>query len=99
MAESFKVVYAHERAIREAIERLAFIVPPKCAGQIVEHAYACDADYVYERETDRSIAPGRKGRVVFRVYDHPENEQEGDWAPWNGEHRFGDLVATIPDWR
>ena len=83
---------ANEQKIKEAIEGLTFHVPPRCQGQIVEYAYACDADLVYVRVRDRS-----DGRVEYRCYEHDEGEA-GDWQPWNVEPNYGEHIITIPDW-
>jgi hypothetical protein len=83
---------ANIAAIKSSIKsgELKFHVPPVCQGQIVERAFACDGDFIYEKITDKS---DRSVTVV--VYDHPEDANEGSFEPWNSEPDCGDEVARI----
>jgi hypothetical protein len=83
----------NEKAIREAFHDLKFIVPPMCQGQMVEYAYACDADLIYVKIFDRSDRT-----LKYSIHEHPENAKEGDWEPWNRTPAVGDHVITLPDW-
>jgi hypothetical protein len=75
-------------ALRKSVTDLTFHVPPACQGQIVEYAYACDADHVYEKITDRSDRS-----VKFIAYEHAEGDEP--FEPWNHEPNFGDEVARF----
>lgn len=57
-------------------DRIAWIVPPRCQGQIVERAYALVEEVEWRRTTDRS-----DGSVS---YERREGEY-GSWEPWNRE--------------
>jgi hypothetical protein len=67
----------------DQLAKLTYTVPPENQGQIVEVAYAVDAqaDLVVKRTADQSFAPGFPERVVFEVAD--VDEIEGDFEPWN----------------
>lgn len=67
---------------------LSFRVPPESQGQIVEHAWACDADYIYERVFDRS---DRTTMIV--VWEHPADGSP--FEPWNREPSTGDEVTRV----
>lgn len=69
----------------QIINELTFTVPPECQGQIVEYAYAIDA----ERE-----------EITCRCYDAsdrsttysvtPLDNLVGEFEPWNCRPRFAD---------
>lgn len=76
--------------VRTAIEDVKFTTPPVNQGQIVTVSYGCDADYIYERAYDAS---DRSESVT--VYEHPEDMEEGEFQPWNGEPRLGEKVGSV----
>ena len=66
-----------------------FLVPPECAGQMVELAYASCSDGIVRRVTDRS---DRETRYEWADWD----DVDGEFSPQNVEPTASEWRQAIP---
>ena len=78
-----------ENAMKTFCLTTDFITPPENQGQIVtvSYALAADEEAIIERT---HYASDRTTR--YDAYSYPEND-DGDWAPWNGAPELGDHLG------
>ncbi len=66
-----------------------WIVPPECAGQIVERSYGVDEDGIgWERVTNRSLGEQAEGCMRYSNL----GEVTETWDPANRRPRSGDVA-------
>lgn len=71
-------------------------IPPRLQGQMVEHSYGCDAEYIYHRTFDRSDRSDTWERVSIADVEDAlgdDTSELNSWEPWNSEPPAETLVT------